>query len=208
MSRLSALPAVSRPTSVLRALIVGVAAALTATACTTDNLTAPRAASSLPSDPAPTVLMPCGMVSRLPKPDLIATIVSAAPSTKPSGIPGTRLVTVWGSVKNVGGTCATTFRVGGTQWKGEETVLALLTLTETPRIDAKGYTKTVLQAGEEIAFTGTILIQAPNPGEWAAVRLHADACDFVDDEFLPITCRVAESNETNNASPWVIVPWP
>jgi len=141
------------------------------------------------------------------KPDLIITEFVAAPSTTPSGIPGMRRIDVWGAVKNIGGTCATTFRVGSMQSRGTYNLATNLTLTATPRIDANGNTKTGLQAGEEITFTGTILVQASYEGESAKVRLYADACDFVDEEFLPVTCRVAESNETNNASAWALVPW-
>lgn len=180
-----------------RSLLTGLAAALTLGACAVDDPTAPT---RTPDAPSAALVGPYCFQTRS-QPDLIATLERAGPMQYVSAT--TRRVPVAGVVKNVGSACARTFRVEGYQWTGDGGFATHVEFDATPAITAAGFTTAPLNAGASIRFSGTILVGVNYAAEPAAVRLKADACDYVDEETMPAYCRVAESNETNNATDWV-----
>jgi hypothetical protein len=185
-------------------------AALTLAACAADTSTSPVLEPSVPS----AVLFGSTCLPTRSQPDLVPTLtITGTPklvSSTRASIPFTAVV------KNIGSGCAGTFRISGHQFANDVNPymedgarVVGITVTETATVDKYGWTKGGLNNGASVSFSGTILVTivyGTTPGvEAAGVRIKADACDYVDEEYLPTYCRVVESNETNNKTPWALV---
>ena len=68
------------------------------------------------------------------------------------------------------------------------------------------YTSGPLAAGSSASFAGRVTFHPSEHGVTVSLKAKADSCSG--DEFMPVYCRVEESNETNNDSAPISVSLP
>jgi phage tail sheath gpL-like len=68
------------------------------------------------------------------------------------------------------------------------------------------YTNEPLAAGNSASFEGHVTFHPSEHGVAVSLKARADSCSG--DEFMPVYCRVEESNESNNESAALSVPLP
>ena len=211
MNPITARPAARFRASVVHMLITaaGSLGALALGACSADTALAPDAATATPAAPTSALVYSWCTPMRA-HPDLIVTDMETVGAAVTVDATHAR-VFVRATVKNVGAGCANKFRIEPHQWAGDAYIAANWDVYsgELSSVDSHGFTTYPLQSGQSFPISGWITVIRNLPQEThAAVRLRADACDYVDEEFLPAHCRVFESNETNNNSAWVLFPFP
>lgn len=147
------------------------------------------------------------LISDLPElPDLVVTSLEVL--TNPSNDEllitfsedNTTVVIIRVVIKNQGDAPAGIFDVG-TEFTGgnlSPDEISLIGFTHIPSVNFWfPHTSAPLGAGDEIRFDGNVIFSASHYGQTVSLVAIADVCNV---EFLPVYCRVRESNEGNNRS--------
>jgi hypothetical protein len=142
------------------------------------------------------------------KPDLLVTTLE---TTGPATINAQNSVEVPVRVvvRNQGSEPAGVFKVS-TEYTGgainpSSTFAVAFTVPGQPNIWYP-YTSGPLASGSSAAFAGRLTFHPSEHGVSVSLKARADSCSG--DEFMPVYCRVEESDETNNESAALSVPLP
>lgn len=130
------------------------------------------------------------------KPDLVITTFQVT-GVGGVDIDGNRRIPVRVVVENQGGTPADVFKVAVESTASNGTFLRPFDVPGQTSMWYP-YTSGPLAAGNEVVFIGEVVLTnwASLSGETITLTATADSCAA--DEFMPVYCRVDESDETNN----------
>lgn len=138
------------------------------------------------------------------EPDLVVTTLEATESPVINR-QGNIAVPVRVVVQNQGNAAADVFKVA-MQFTGSRGTFAVaFTVPEQSGIWYP-FTRAPLAPGDEVTFEGVVTFLAANAGETVALQAFADSCSG--DEFMPVYCRVEESDEDNNQSDVIEITLP